>query len=180
MVDIIEEYKKIHESQPKVMTGSVVSKRMKSKVGMFFKTFKPKTTLDYGCGKGWQWTKDKLHQEFNAPLPYMYDPGVSGIDQKPHGLTFDCTICTDVMEHVEPEDCDSTLTEIFNYTNKAVLFSIACNPAWKTFPDGRNLHVNCKPEEWWFATIKRLKPAHLYVWLYFPSFNGVIKFDPNR
>ena len=114
MVDIIEEYKKLHANNPKAMTGSVITDRMEAKLGMFFRTFQPNTTLDYGCGKGWQWTKKELHKKYNIKRPFMYDPGVSGIDQKPHGLTFDCTICTDVMEHVEQDQCDSTLTEIFN------------------------------------------------------------------
>ena len=46
------------------MTGAIVANR---KIGrsivLFLRTFRPERTLDYGCGKGLQWTKHKLHEE---------------------------------------------------------------------------------------------------------------------
>lgn len=176
--DFIEKYRIIHKNNPKSMTGAIVAKR---KIGrsivLFLRTFRPERTLDYGCGKGLQWTEHKLHEEAGVEMPTLYDPAVEGIDDRPFG-EFDCTICTDVMEHIPEEKMRETLEDIYAYTEKAVLLQIACNPAKKSFADGTNFHVNCKPEDWWFRTIKETKPPHLYVWLYFHSFNGVIKYDP--
>ena len=136
------------------------------------------TVLDYGCGKGNQYIESHLNILFHIPDDniFMYDPGFDEHKKLPD-RKFDGVISTDVMEHIHQDECDKVLEEIFAYAEHSVFFTISCNPAKKHFPDGTNYHVNCKPEEWWFATIKRLKPKHLKVWLIFPSFKGIIKYD---
>ena len=173
--ELLKGYKHIHKVKLGVMTGTSIRRHTKH-FRAFCKSYKPKTVLDYGCGKGLQYIEHKLHEEGNIPMPTLYDPAVKEFERKPNGF-YDSVICTDVMEHIHPEECDAVLEEIFNYANHSVFFTISCNPAKKHFPDGTNYHVNCKPEEWWFATIKRLKPKHLKVWLIFPSFKGIIKYD---
>ena len=174
--ELLEGYRKAHTHPTQaVMIGNSIQ-RHTSEFMNFCHAYKPKSVLDYGCGKGWQWTQKKLHIQAKVPMPTLYDPGVPGLHKKPVG-TFYSVLCTDVMEHVHQEKCDETLKEIFSYAEHSVFFTISCNPAKKHFPDGTNYHVNCKPEEWWFATIKRLKPKHLKVWLIFSSWKGIIKYD---
>ena len=173
--ELLKGYRHIHKVKLGVMTGTSIRRHTRAFIN-FCKSYKPKTVLDYGCGKGLQYTKYKLHEQGNIPMPTLYDPAVKEFERKPMGY-YDSVVCTDVMEHIHPEECDAVLEEIFNYANHSVFFTISCNPARKHFPDGTNYHVNCKPEEWWFATIKRLKPKHLKVWLIFPSFKGIIKYD---
>ena len=174
--ELLKEYRKAH-THPTLclMPGNSIQRESKHFIN-FCKGYKPKTVLDYGCGKGFQWTQRELHKDGKIPMPTLYDPAVPGLDKKPNGV-YDSVLCTDVMEHIHEEECDAVLEEVFNYAKHSVFFTISCNPAKKHFPDGTNYHVNCKPEEWWFATIKRVKPKHLKVWLIFPSFKGIIKYD---
>jgi hypothetical protein len=176
--ELLTGYKDIHKARWGVMTGTSI-RRHTTEFTNFCRSYKPKTILDYGCGKGLQYTEHKMHEAAGIPMPTLYDPGVEGLDKKPTGI-YDSVICTDVMEHIHQEECDKVLEEIFNYASHSVFFTISCNPAKKHFPNGTNYHVNCKPEEWWFATIKRLKPKHLKVWLIFPSFEGIIKYDKEK
>ncbi|MDB4345251.1 class I SAM-dependent methyltransferase [bacterium] len=174
--ELLKEYRKAHTHPTMcLMPGNSIQRHTNEFVNFCY-AYKPKTVLDYGCGKGLQWTQRELHKEGNIHMPTLYDPGVPGLDKKPNGV-YDSVLCTDVMEHIHQEECDAVLEEVFNYARHSVFFTISCNPAKKHFPDGTNYHVNCKPEEWWFATIKRLKPKHLKVWLIFPSFSGIIKYD---
>ena len=174
--ELLREYRKAH-THPTLclMPGNSIQRNTNEFVNFCY-AYRPKTVLDYGCGKGFQWTQRELHKDGNIDMPTLYDPGVPGLDKKPNGV-YDSVLCTDVMEHIHQEECDAVLKEVFNYARHSVFFTISCNPAKKHFPDGTNYHVNCKPEEWWFATIKRLKPKHLKVWLIFPSFSGIIKYD---
>lgn len=174
--ELLEGYRRAHGHPTKAMMTGTSIRRHPGSFKAFCSVFKPKSVLDYGCGKGYQYTEHKIHEEANIPMPTLYDPAVKGLHRKPTGQ-YDSVICTDVMEHIHPDDCDTTLIEIFSYAKQSVFFTISCNPAKKYFEDGTNYHVNCKPEEWWFATIKRLKPAHLSIWLIFPSFQGIIKYD---
>lgn len=172
---LVEAYKFIHRKIKGVMSGSSIRRHL-DYLEEFIKDTKPTSVLDYGCGKGLQYHKHKIHEEFNFPMPTLYDPGVDEYDvrpKEPHDVVF----CTDVMEHIHPDMCEATLIDVFRFAKHGVFFTISCQPARKHFPDGTNFHVNCKPEEWWFATIKRLKPSHLKVWLIFPSFKGIIKYD---
>ena len=174
--ELIFAYKKAHKHPTKCLMPGNSIQRHETEFKNFCAVYKPKTVLDYGCGKGMQWTQRKLHVDAKIPMPALYDPGVDYYRELPEG-TFHSVICTDVMEHVHQDDCDRTLLEIFGKAEHSVFFTISCNPAKKHFPDGTNYHVNCKPEEWWFATIKRLKPKHLKIWLLFSSFKGIIKYD---
>ena len=175
--ELIEEYKKVHTDKlyPRVLGGHSILKYKEEFID-FCKIHKPNTILDYGCGKGYQYTEDNLHILAGIEMPTLYDPGIEGFSKKPVG-SYDSVICTDVMEHIHQDECDNVLDDIFHYAKDSIFFSISCNLAIKHFKDGTNFHVNCKPEEWWFATIKRLKPPHLKVWLMFTSFKGIIKYD---
>lgn len=174
--ELLQGYKNAHSDTIHLqMTGTSIRRHTREFIN-FCKTYIPSTVLDYGCGKGHQYTKHNLHELANINMPTLYDPAIPQFSRLPQG-TFDSVICTDVMEHIHQDECDKVLEEIFAYADHSVFFTISCNPAKKHFPDGTNYHVNCKPEEWWFATIKRLKPKHLKVWLIFSSWKGIIKYD---
>ena len=176
--ELIEFYKKDHENEKYcVMWGQAITQR-RQQAGSFILRIRPESILDYGSGKGYQYSEHKIHEtwkdeEYSAPMPTCYDPGVKEFSKKP-GVKFDAVVCFDVMEHIKESDCEKYLHEIFNYARKGVCLNIATNPAKKSFPAGTNYHVNCKPEEGWFSVVKRLKPKDLTVWLYFWSFRGVI------
>ena len=102
-----------------------------------------KTVLDYGCGKGSLYFSLKdLVKDFQN-----YDPCVEEFSKEPHSAQL--VICTDVMEHVEPENTDKVLFDIKRLSERMVFFNISLRPAVKTLPDGRNTHINLHSTNWW-------------------------------
>lgn len=123
--------------------------------------------LDYGSGKGFQYIHDRVHEQWGGLLPHCYDPGVRQLAKKPEGQ-FAGVICTDVMEHIDPEDVDTILADIFAslYPTGPVFayFHISTRPARKTFDDGENVHLTVQPPTWWDAQLNRFETRpHLVV-----------------
>jgi len=113
------------------------------------------TLLDYGCGKGHQYTQKRCHSAWGNIKPTLYDPGVPELSNRPKG-TFDGVICTDVLEHIPEDELDDVIGDLVGYAKMWCFMSICCQPARKTFPDGRNVHVTIQPKEWW---VRRLEAA---------------------
>lgn len=111
--------------------------------------------LDYGCGKGLQYTEDRMHDAWGGIMPTLFDPGVPGLDELPEG-TFDAVICTGVLEHIPGPEIVGTIERLAYYTNKWAFISIGCSPSKKMLPDGRGVHVTLKAEQWW---LDKLRPA---------------------
>jgi len=96
--------------------------------------------LDYGCGKG---TLGK-----NLPFTIKeYDPAVEGKTENPEPA--DIVVCTDVLEHIEPDYIDDVLEHLTSKIKKAGYLQIANGPANKTLADGRNAHLIQKGLIWW-------------------------------
>jgi hypothetical protein len=102
------------------------------------------TVLDYGCGKG------TLAAQVAFPVA-EYDPAIPGKDAKPEPA--DLVVCTDVLEHIEPECVDAVLDDLERVTAKIGFFAIHLGPALKTLPDGRNTHICDQPPAWWLEKI---------------------------
>lgn len=95
--------------------------------------------LDYGCGKG------KLRIDGIK----RYDPGIPEFDHDPEPA--ELIVCTDVLEHIEPECLENVLSHIEGLMLKAGYFTIGILPAHKKLPDGRNAHLLVMPAEWWLV-----------------------------
>lgn len=101
--------------------------------------------LDYGCGQ----------RTLEAALGFKinnYDPCIPGLDAPPEPADF--VVCTDVLEHIEPECVDAVLDDIRRLTKRIALLSIHLTPALKHLPDGRNAHLIIEDEYWWEKKIK--------------------------
>ena len=96
--------------------------------------------LDYGCGKG------TLSHALGNSLS-EYDPAIPGKDAPPGPRRL--VVCTDVLEHIEPEFLDDVLRDIRRCTLKEALLVVATRPANKSLPDGRNAHLILEDWEWW-------------------------------
>lgn len=108
---------------------------------------KPATTLDYGAGSM------KLAEAFK-PLGIRvqcYDPGVPGKEAPPKPC--DMVICTDVLEHVEPDKLDAVLDHMRRITGMAAYLVIATRPANHKLPNGANAHLIVKPADWWLRKL---------------------------
>src|SRR6187402_3606554 len=90
------------------------------------------TILDYGAGKR------TLERALGFGIS-NYDPAVAEISAPPEPA--DLVVCTDVLEHIEPERIDALLDDLRRLTIRAVFLSVATRPAKKTLADGRNAHL---------------------------------------
>lgn len=103
-----------------------------------------KSVLDYGCGKGTLFDDGRLRKQFECT---EFDPGIAGKDAMP--VAADVVVCTDVLEHVEPDFLDNVLKHIRSLTTIGAYFIIAQTPAKLTLTDGRNAHLILRPTQWW-------------------------------
>lgn len=115
-----------------------------------------KTILDYGCSDGTQYTRMRLHEKYDYPLPYLYEPSIPFFSKFPT-RTFDMVVCTDVMEHVTLPLVEQILARIMFYADRVVYMSIADTPANLILPNGENAHCTLKPAEWWVEKIVQAK-----------------------
>lgn len=118
--------------------------------------YRASSVLDYGCGQGSLVAALMNDQGESGLLSSVrfaeYDPAIPGKDQPP---TFaDLVVCTDVLEHVEPERLDAVLTHLRQLARKAVFLVVALDTANKTLSDGRNAHLIQQPAEWWRAKVE--------------------------
>lgn len=106
------------------------------------------TVLDYGCGQGTlKIALDEITQERLDVTEY--DPAIEGKDSIEKHKTFDLVVCTDVLEHVEPDRLAVVIDHIQSLADKLVFLVIATRPSNKFFQDGRNVHLIIEPAEWW-------------------------------
>ncbi len=104
------------------------------------------SVLDYGAGKGY------LAKALPFPIA-EYDPAVPGKTESPRPA--DLVVCTDVLEHIEPDRLRYVLGDLQRVVRQIGYFTIATGPARKTLPDGRNTHLIQKGLKWWKAKLSK-------------------------
>lgn len=120
-------------------------------VKQFVETYSPASIIDYGCAKGR--LVQQLAQDFpEIPTIHGYDPGVPEFSVLPQ-TKYQCLISNDVIEHFEPNYLDQSLAHMNSLFEKAAWLIIACYPAKKSLPDGRNAHLIIESPDWWRAKI---------------------------
>lgn len=105
-----------------------------------------KDILDYGAGK------KTMEKALGFPIQ-NYDPAVPGLDALPSSA--DIVVCTEVMEHIEPDCLEPVLNHISSLAKRAVFFSIADCEASKKLPDGRNAHLIIEDMDWWLPRLEQ-------------------------
>lgn len=103
------------------------------------------TILDYGCGE------QALAKALSPRRVMGYDPGIPGREGLPKPV--ELVVCTDVLEHVEPERLDAVLDHIHRLAGNAAYLVIATRPARQLLPDGRNAHLIVQDGDWWLQKI---------------------------
>ncbi len=121
--------------------------------------FNVSSLLDYGCGKARTYDQADLSlpsgKKINGVRDYwgvndirFYDPGYEEHSELPTTM-FDCVVSTDVLEHCPEEDLEWIVNEIFGFSRKFVLCTVALYAANKSLPNGENAHVTVKSIGWW-------------------------------
>lgn len=151
-VDYAAEYRALHERKKKWFSGKSIMNYAGEIAELVYAT-DAKTILDYGSGKGKQYTDFLVHKRWGGVLPRCFDVGVEKFSKRPEGL-FDGVICTDVMEHIDQDDVDEILADIYSFVRPHgfAFFNIACRPSnndKKRLSDGRDVHLTVKPPHWW-------------------------------
>lgn len=109
-------------------------------------TLKTQSILDYGCGKGY------LAKAIPFPI-WEYDPAIPGKDISPRPA--DLVICTDVLEHIEPDRILYVLADLRRCVQKIGYFLIHTGPSSKSLDDGRNAHLLQRDARWWKQKLKK-------------------------
>ncbi len=153
-MDYAKEYGALHDQKGGKWFPGWTLKRYVEDVATLVKMTEPRSILDYGCGKGYQYLVRRLHEQWGGPLPYCYDIGVRQLSDRPD-RKFDGVICTDMLEHIEQKDLPKILDDILGFITDEdrptfAFLSASCRPSeHKLLSDGRNVHVTIKPPEWW-------------------------------
>ena len=113
-----------------------------------------RSVIDYGAGKGT--FKPVFEQRFPFIPVQNYDPVTFPCNPHPSDLI----VCTDVLEHIEPDCLDDVLLHVSMLMNKIGFFTIATRPAQKTLPDGRNAHLIQESEDWWREKLQMFHVKH--------------------
>lgn len=167
MQDYAALYRPLHEQSGGKYFGGKI--RGVERVVDLVRRTKPRNLLDYGSGKGRQYTDRKQHELWGGLLPVCYDIGVPELSTRPTGK-FDGIICSDMMEHIAPEDVEEVLDDIFGFASRRrapaesfVYFRIACTPANKFLQDGRNVHLTVEPPRWWEEKLAKYRRPRLII-----------------
>jgi cyclopropane fatty-acyl-phospholipid synthase-like methyltransferase len=126
----------------------------------FIEKYQPTGVLDFGCGQGGLIaTIKELHPDIEVT---GYDPGNPNFQHLPEH-PIDTVVSTDALEHIEPDYLDATLRTINEKMQRCGFFRIACYPAKKSLPDGRNAHLIVESPEWWRNKIQSIMDVDI-VW----------------
>lgn len=135
--------KKLHEQNAAYGVGGGKHAEVVLKI---CESLNSKLVLDYGCGKGY------LGKALPFPI-WEYDPGVVGKEDSPRPA--DLVVCTDVLEHIEPELISDVLGDLKRCVRQVGYFVIHTGPASKTLPDGRNTHLIQQGIGWWSSVLEQ-------------------------
>lgn len=120
------------------------------------------SVLDFGCGRS---NLIDLLEEKDAAADqrfafHRYDPAIPEYSSCP--LTeADFVINTDVLEHLDENEIDLLLTDIFRISGNCY-FRVSTRVAKTILPSGENAHATVQNSDWWVA---RMRPyaKHLTV-----------------
>jgi hypothetical protein len=118
--------------------------------GQLVRKYGKLTLLDYGCGQG---TFGLIFPPITNLEVKEYDPCVPGKSEAPGPA--DVVVCTDVLEHIEPECLENVLNDLQRLTKKVIFLAICLSPSGKRYSDGQNCHLSQLPFDIWFAKIRK-------------------------
>jgi 2-polyprenyl-3-methyl-5-hydroxy-6-metoxy-1,4-benzoquinol methylase len=103
--------------------------------------------LDYGAGQG------TLGAELarRGLKARNYDPAVFKFALPPARSDF--VVCTDVLEHIEPDRLDAVIAHLKSLTARALFAVVSVVPTEKTLSDGRQAHICLHDRAWWLAKL---------------------------
>ncbi len=133
-----------------------------------------KTLLDFGSGKGEQYSDDvfqngkrianSLHEYWNVRNVACYDPALT-YDTSVLEKQYDGVIATNVLDLIPEEDLSWQIDLLFEKANKFIFCNVMDYASKTSLPNGENARVTRKSSIWWrgmFAAANRKKPDVKY------------------
>lgn len=151
-----EEYERLHKVGH--YNGYFCTK-YKDNIKELIEKTKSKSLLDYGSGKGFQYSNIRLNIYWNINVS-CYDKFVKEFSIFPE-QKFDGVICVEVLEHILENEIDIVLQRIFDAAEKFVFLTIATKEAKKKFSNGENVHVLLRDKDWWLDKINKLSKGQI-------------------
>jgi len=143
---ISESYRELNKALHKANPAFGISgEKYVALVRQLMEQYQTDDILDYGAGKC------TLEKALGFKI-HNYDPAVVGLDSSPE--PHDLLVCTDVLEHIEPDCLADVLKDIHRCTKKVAFLLVATRPALKFLSDGRNAHLIQQPYSWWKESFK--------------------------
>lgn len=160
MALVTEEYRKqlqqMHKPNPETgrTWGATACRHVYTIFNFINDTDMPyETILDYGSADGkFQFQARRRGLVGEGVEIYEYDPGIVGKEE--NNIPCDFVMCSDVLEHIEPDLIDAVLDDLQRCTLVRGYFCIALYPADKNLPDGRNAHLIIEKPEWWLDKLR--------------------------
>lgn len=118
-------------------------------IDKFCSDLKATVILDYGCGKG------SLFKALNRKGLRVTEFDIGRPDRQGMPKPVDITVCTDVLEHVEPEKLKNVIDHIYSVSAMGVFLNISLRKAKAILPNGSNAHLIIQDEYWWIEQLKR-------------------------
>jgi 2-polyprenyl-3-methyl-5-hydroxy-6-metoxy-1,4-benzoquinol methylase len=148
---ISDEYRALNAQMHMEKHYGVSGYQWNDKIEQLRGEFNLRTVLDYGCGQG------SLGESLGHPdWLREYDPAIEGKNRPPATVS-DLVVCTDVLEHIEPDRLDTVLKHINSLSRNMVFLSICTVPAEKHLADGRNAHLSLHDAAWWRNKLDEVK-----------------------
>lgn len=113
-----------------------------------------KSVLDYGAGKGMLKIGLSRYKKIYKFKFSEYDPAVSGKEKLPKPA--ELVVCTDVLEHVEPNCLKNVFHHVFDLTERYAFVTIALRKGKKKLANGQFAHINLHSKEEWDDLLRNI------------------------
>lgn len=151
---ISDDYRRLNEDLHRRATFGQRGSRHAEKVKEMLSKYGSGRVLDYGCGRA------TLGQSLPGVDVVNYDPAILVHSKSPPPCHI--VICTDVLEHIEPECLDAVLRDIRRVIVRAAYIVIATKlDGRKKLADGRDPHLIVQPPSWWDEKLNEYFPAKM-------------------
>jgi hypothetical protein len=122
-----------------------------SSIASVIKDYSITSVVDYGAGQ--RNLEKQLPLQFPDLHIQSYDPGIASISHAPSPA--ELVVCTDVLEHIEPECLDAVLQDLRRVMLKVGFFYVSTRLAAQILSDGRNAHLIVETTDWWRQRIEQ-------------------------